>query len=113
MCGERRGPASPRPRRDAGDRDGIEFGSLNNGNQVTGHPAVRANTLRLGCRTRTRSGQHGTHSMRRIKATMIYRRTRNLRAVQLLPGHAKRESTVRYLGVEVDDALELWEQTEI
>ena len=51
--------------------------------------------------------------MRRIKATMIYRRTRNLRAVQLLPGHSERESTVRYLGVEVDDALELWEQTEI
>ena len=43
---------------------------------------------------------------------MIYRRTRNLRAVQLLLGHAKLESTVRYLGIEVDDALEIAEQTE-
>ena len=56
---------------------------------------------------------YGTHSMRRTKATLIYRRTKNIRAVQLLLGHTKLESTVRYLGVEVDDALELAEQTEI
>ena len=56
---------------------------------------------------------YGTHSMRRTKATLIYRRTKNLRAVQLLLGHAKLESTVRYLGIEVDDALEIAEQTEI
>lgn len=55
---------------------------------------------------------YGTHSMRRTKATLIYRRTKNLRAVQLLLGHTKLESTVRYLGIEVDDALELAEQTE-
>jgi len=48
---------------------------------------------------------YGTHSMRRTKATLIYRRTKNLRAVQLLPGHTKLESTVRYLGVEVERAL--------
>jgi integrase len=54
----------------------------------------------------------GTHTMRRTKATLIYRRTRNIRAVQLLLGHTKLESTVRYLGIEVDDALELSEQTE-
>ena len=48
---------------------------------------------------------YGTHSIRRTKATLIYRRTRNLRAVQLLLGHTKLESTVRYLGIEVDDAL--------
>lgn len=54
-----------------------------------------------------------THSIRRTKATLIYRRTKNLRAVQLLLGHAKLESTVRYLGIEVDDALEISEQTEI
>lgn len=47
---------------------------------------------------------YGTHSMRRTKATLIYRRTKNLRAVQLLLGHTKLESTVRYLGIEVDDA---------
>lgn len=45
--------------------------------------------------------------------TLIYRRTKNLRAVQLLLGHSKLESTVRYLGIEVDDALEISEQTEI
>jgi len=56
---------------------------------------------------------YGTHSMRRTKATLIYRRTKNLRAVQLLPGHSKLESTVRYLGIEVDDALEISGQTEI
>jgi integrase len=56
---------------------------------------------------------YGTHTMRRTKATLIYRRTKNRRAVQLLLGHTKLESTVRYLGVEVDDALEMAEQTEI
>ena len=56
---------------------------------------------------------YGTHSMRRAKPTLIYRRTRNLRAVQLLLGHSKLESTVRYLGIEVDDALEIAEQTEV
>lgn len=51
--------------------------------------------------------------MRRTKATLIYKRTKNLRAVQLLPVAPKLESTVRYLGIEVDDALEISEQTEI
>jgi integrase len=53
---------------------------------------------------------YGTHSMRRTKATQIYRKTGNLRAVQLLLGHTKLESTVRYLGIEVDDALNIAEQ---
>ncbi|CAN7594157.1 tyrosine-type recombinase/integrase [Caballeronia sp. LjRoot29] len=56
---------------------------------------------------------YGTHSMRRTKATLIYKRTKNLRAVQSLLGHSKIESTIRYLGIEVDDALEISEQTEI
>jgi integrase len=56
---------------------------------------------------------YGTHTLRRTKATLIYRRTKNLRAVQLLLGHSKLESTVRYLGIEVDDALEMVEQTEV
>jgi site-specific recombinase XerC len=51
--------------------------------------------------------------MRRTKATLIYRRTGNLRAVQLLLGHSRIESTVRYLGVEVDDALEIAEKTDV
>ncbi|MBL4640164.1 MAG: tyrosine-type recombinase/integrase [Kordiimonadaceae bacterium] len=56
---------------------------------------------------------YGTHSLRRTKATLIYRQTKNLRAVQLLLGHSKLESTVRYLGIEVDDALAIAEQIEI
>jgi integrase len=56
---------------------------------------------------------YGTHSMRRTKAALIYRRTGNLRAVQLLLGHKKLESTVRYLGIEVDDALAIAEQIDI
>ena len=59
------------------------------------------------------SAVYGTHSLRRTKATLIYRRTKNLRAVQLLLGHRKLESTVRYLGIEVEDALEIAEQTEM
>jgi integrase len=55
----------------------------------------------------------GTHSLRRTKATLIYRRTGNLRAVQLLLGHNKIESTVRYLGIEVDDALAIAEQVDV
>jgi integrase len=56
---------------------------------------------------------YATHSMRRTKASLIYRRTKNLRAVQLLLGHTKLESTVRYLGIEVDDALEMAEQIDV
>ena len=55
----------------------------------------------------------GTHSLRRTKATLIYRRTGNLRAVQLLLGHSKVESTVRYLGIEIDDALTIAEQVDV
>lgn len=59
------------------------------------------------------SANYGTHTMRRTKASLVYRRTKNLRAVQLLLGHQKLESTVRYLGIEVEDALEMSEQTEV
>ena len=57
--------------------------------------------------------RYGTHSMRRTKATLIYRQTKNLRAVQLLLGHTKLDSTVRYLGIEIDDALEMSEQIDV
>jgi len=56
---------------------------------------------------------YGTHSLRRTKVALIYKRTGNLRACQLLLGHSKLESTVRYLGIEVDDALILSEQTDL
>jgi len=56
---------------------------------------------------------YGTHSLRRTKATLIYRRTKNLRAVQLLLGHSKLDSTVKYLGIEIDDALEISEQIDV
>ena len=59
------------------------------------------------------SGGYGTHSLRRTKVSLVYRRTGNLRACQLLLGHTKLESTVRYLGIEADDALAMSEQTEI
>ena len=55
----------------------------------------------------------GTHSLRRTKATLIYRRTGNLRAVQLLLGHQKVESTVRYLGIEIDDVIAIAEKIDI
>lgn len=56
---------------------------------------------------------YGTHTLRRTKVSIIYKRTKNLRAVQLLLGHTALESTVRYLGIEVDDALELSEKIEV
>ena len=56
---------------------------------------------------------YAAQTMRRTKASLIYRRTKNLRAVQLLLGHTKLESTVRYLGIDVDDALDMAEQTEV
>jgi integrase len=56
---------------------------------------------------------YGTHSLRRTKVALLYKKTGNLRACQLLLGHTKLESTVRYLGVEVDDALELSEALEL
>ena len=58
-------------------------------------------------------GTYGTHSLRRTKASLIYRQTKNLRAVQLLLGHSKLESTVRYLVIDVDDALDLAENIEV
>jgi len=57
--------------------------------------------------------EYGTHSMRRTKVSLIYQKTKNIRVVQLLLGHSKLESTIRYLGVEVDDALEVSEHMEV
>jgi integrase len=59
------------------------------------------------------AASYGAHSMRRTKAARIYRKTGSLRAVQLLLGHTKLESTVRYLGIEMDDALNMAEQIEL
>ena len=60
-----------------------------------------------------RAEDYGTHSLRRTKASIIYKLTGNLRAVQILLGHAKIESTARYLGVDIEDALALAEGTEV
>jgi len=60
-----------------------------------------------------RPQDYGTHSLRRTKASIIYKQTGNLRAVQILLGHTRIESRVRYLGVDVEDALELAEATEV
>ena len=56
--------------------------------------------------------QYGTHSLRRTKASLIYAKTKNLRAIQLLLGHSKLQSTIKYLGVEIEDALSISEETE-
>lgn len=60
-----------------------------------------------------RKAEYGTHSLRRAKAAMIYRATGNIRVIQILLGHTKNENTVRYLEVDVEDALLLAERTEI
>lgn len=60
-----------------------------------------------------RASDYGTHSLRRTKAAMIYKATGNLRAIQILLGHTKIENTVRYLGMDIEDALLLAERTEI
>ena len=85
-------------------------------NRVSIHLSTRQYARRVNAWVRDIGldpAEYGTHSMRRTKASLIYRRTKNLRAVQILLGHRKMESTVRYLGIEVEDALELAEQTEI
>ena len=85
-------------------------------NRVSSHLSTRQYARRVNAWVRDIGldpAEYGTHSMRRTKASLIYRRTKNLRAVQILLGHRKMESTVRYLGIEVEDALELAEQTEI
>jgi site-specific recombinase XerD len=73
-------------------------------------PASSASGSPASASTRSSSAQH---SLRRTKATLIYRRTGNLRAVQLLLDHTKIESTVRYLGIEIDDAIEIAEKIEV
>ena len=60
-----------------------------------------------------RNSEHGTHSLRRTKAAMIYRVTENIRAIQILLDHTKIGNTVSYLGFDVEVALSLAERTEI
>jgi integrase len=83
----------------------------------SGHPLTTRQYARLVAGWVSEIGldplKFATHSMRRIKVTLIYRRTGNLRAAQLLLGHSKIESTVRYLGVEIDDALDIAEKIEV
>lgn len=84
---------------------------------VSNHPITTRQYARIVDQWVTSVGldvcDYGTHTMRRTKPTLIYRRTHDLRAVQLLLGHSKLDSTVRYLGVELDDALVLAEQTDV
>jgi integrase len=85
----------------------------NKGKLIDQKPSLKLREI-WAFRVRLQSpNDYGTHSLRLAKATLIYKRTKNLRAIQLLLGHTKLESTVRYLGVEVDDALEMAEQTEV
>ena len=73
---------------------------------------IKIGDIVSGSDIRTRA-EYGTHSLRRTKASMIYKATGNLRAIQILLGHTKTENTVRYLGVDIEDALILAERTEI
>ena len=85
-------------------------------NRISSHLSTRQYARRVDSWVRAIGldpAEYGTHSMRRTKASLIYRRTKNLRTVQILLGHTKMESTVKYLGIEVDDTLEMAEQTEI
>ena len=101
----------------------IKFNALNNADYLFGSRVKQNDHLttrqyaRIVKRWITSIGldptAYGTHSMRRTKASIIYKRTKNLRAVQILLGHTKLESTIRYLGIEVDDALEISEHTDI
>jgi site-specific recombinase XerD len=70
---------------------------------------IRVSVVRFSPPGSISGASYGTHTLRRTKATSIYRRTKNLRTVQVLLGHTKLESTVRYLGIEVNDALEMAE----
>jgi integrase len=76
-------------------------------------PTNKVSTMSQRRRAYMRREDYGTHSLRRTKASIIYKATGNLRAVQILLGHTKIESTVRYLGVDVEDALMLAEHTEV
>ena len=101
----------------------IEFGELSADSYL--FPSRQRASTRLSTRQYARlmkewtrsigldPSRYGTHSMRRTKATLIYRQTKNLRAVQLLLGHTKLDSTVRYLGIEIDDALEISERIDV
>jgi integrase len=77
------------------------------------HTAICKAPFGMDCQYPLDQKLFGTHSLRRTKVTLIYRRTGNLRAAQLLLGHTKIESTVRYLGIEVDDALATAEQIDV
>jgi integrase len=88
------------------------FVGRNNGSCLTTRQYARLVSAWISS-TGLDSSLFGTHSLRRTKATLIYRRTGNLRAVQLLLGHTKIESTVRYLGIEVDNAQAITEQVDV
>jgi integrase len=88
------------------------FGGLRVGRAITTRHYARLVSRRVASIGLDRH-LFGTHSLRRTKATLIYRRTGNLRAVQLLLGHRRIESTVRYLGIEVDDTLAIAEQVDV
>lgn len=87
----------------------VRIGDLVSGGRVRNRGLVDEWVSGIGLRRE----DYGTHSLRRTKAALIYKQTGNLRAVQILLGHSKIESTVRYLGVDIEDALALAEATEV
>ncbi len=88
------------------------FPSVRNKGQPISYSFYRSIIRSWAAKLGLNADYYGTHSMRRTKATLIYARTKNIRAVQILLGHTKLDNTIRYLGVELEDALKLSEQTE-
>ncbi|MEL0608235.1 tyrosine-type recombinase/integrase [Vibrio echinoideorum] len=88
------------------------FPSCRHKNQPISYSYYRAIIRQWAKKLGLNADSYGTHSMRRTKATLVYAKTKNIRAVQLLLGHAKVDNTIRYLGVELEDALLLSEGTD-
>lgn len=88
------------------------FPSCRRRGQAISYPFYRTIIRNWAVKLGLNADYYGTHSMRRTKATLIYARTKNIRAVQILLGHSKLDNTIRYLGVELEDALRLSEQTD-
>src|SRR6266513_2640940 len=103
-------PGFPRSRR---GMDSTSFRAASGRSRTSQHGSMRGSSMPWVESAGLDSSAYGTHSMRRTKAAQIYKKTGNLRAVQLLLGPTKLESTVRYLGIEVDDALSISEQGEL
>jgi len=88
------------------------FQSIRRANQAISYSYYRSIIRNWAEQLGLDSDMYGTHSMRRTKATLVYARTKNIRAVQLLLGHTKIDNTIRYLGIEIEDAIKISRETD-